>query len=489
VIGPGRSMPRRLVSVAVAVAALLSLPAVARGDKKRVGVSKFDGRQETLIRSEVMKALERQGYEPVGADEVAEAATVAGADLDSDDGVKAVAKALRAAALVTGDVGAKRALITVRNGADGAVKSAATFVGANPRALAVEVGRTFWQRLGSAVASGKVASPGKRPRSGPTASDEAPAGAARIQSERKPDESRSNKAASDGVPPDGEADRDADEDRPGARRRARVSDGTEADVAATAEPVASGTGRRWLELAIGARGFSRNLTYNDQVSPGLRHYQLALGPAAVLDVAFYPLALMLDGPAANIGLVVAVEQAVGTSSQLAADATFPNGATFPTSMQEFAGGIRYRLPVGAWQIGASATGGQHAFWFTSGEGVDRAALNIPNAVYRFARGGLDVRVAVTADFSLGAGAGYRHVLNQGGPIRTDFPHLTVAGVDAHVRAAYAITRSIEARVQADVRRYFYDMHSIRGDAWIAGGAVDQYLSLAVLLAMTLDRDP
>jgi len=489
VIIRGRSITRRLVAGAVAVAALLSLPALAHGDKRRVGVSKFDGQQEALVRSEVMKALERQGYEPVGADEVAEAATIAAADLDSDDGFKALAKALGAAALVTGDVGGKRALITVRNGADGAVKSAATFVGANPRALAAEVGRTFWQRFGSAVASSKVASPGKRPRSGPGASDDAPAGAARIQSERKPDESRSNKPAGDGVASDGEADRDADEDHPRSRRRARVSEGADADVAATAEPAASGAGRRWLELAIGARGFSRNLTYNDQVSPGLRQYQMALGPAAVLDVAFYPLALLLDGPAANIGLLAAVEQAVGTSSQLAADATFPNGATFPTTMQEFSGGIRYRVPVGAWQIGAAVTGGQHAFWFTGGDGADRAALNVPNAVYRYARGGLDVRVAVTADFSLAAGAGYRHVLNQGGPISSDFPHLTVAGVDANVRAAYAVTRSIEARVQADVRRYFYDMHSIRGDAWIAGGAVDQYLSFAVLLAMTLDRDP
>jgi hypothetical protein len=483
-----RSTMRRLV--ALAVVALLSLPAVARGDKRRVGVSKFDGPQEALVRGAVMKALERQGYEPVGADEVAEATTIAAADLDSDEGFKAAAKALGAAALVTGDVGGKRALITVRNGADGAVKSAATFVGANPRALAAEVGRTFWQRLGSAVASSKVPSPTKRPRKGPGANDNAPAAAGtRIEGEQKTDDSRSNGAAAEGVASGGEVDPAADEDRPRSRRRARVSEGGDADVAATAEPAASGTGRRWLELAVGARGFSRDLRYNDQVSPGLRHYQLALGPAAVLDVAFYPLALMLDGPAANIGLVVAVEQAVGTSSQLAADATFPNGATFPTSMQEFSGGIRYRLPVGAWQIGATVSGGQHAFWFTGGDGADRAALNVPDAIYRFARGGLDVRVAVTADFSLAAGAGYRHVLNQGGPIRSEFPHLTVAGVDADVRAAYAVTRSIEARVQADVRRYFYDMHSIAGDSWIAGGAVDQYLSFAVLLAMTLDRGP
>jgi hypothetical protein len=40
-----------------------------------------------------------------------------------------------------------------------------------------------------------------------------------------------------------------------------------------------------------------------------------------------------------------------------------------------------------------------------------------------------------------------------------------------------------------VRRYFYDMHSVRGDQQIAGGAVDQYLSGAAMLAVTLDRSP
>jgi hypothetical protein len=53
----------------------------------------------------------------------------------------------------------------------------------------------------------------------------------------------------------------------------------------------------------------------------------------------------------------------------------------------------------------------------------------------------------------------------------------------------SLTSSIEARLQAHVRRYFYDMRSIRGDQRIAGGAVDQYLSLAFLVAVTLDRTP
>jgi len=105
------------------------------------------------------------------------------------------------------------------------------------------------------------------------------------------------------------------------------------------------------------------------------------------------------------------------------------------------------------------------------------------------RGGVDARLAVTPDFSVGVAAGYRYVLNQAGPVNKDFPHLTVAGVDVGVRAAYAFTSSVEARLQADLRRYFYDMHSVRGDELIAGGAVDQYLSVAFLLALTLDRTP
>ena len=336
-------------------------------------------------------------------------------------------------------------------------------------------------------------SPGAKRSPKPPAADEADeddAGSvtAKEQGQGGPDEDAGGDAATDSaVARDGDGDGETKTARP-RRRRAWISDDPDAEVSAKAEPAEAAGGGRWLELAVGARGFSRNLTYNDQVSSGLRQYQLPMGPAVVANIAFYPLALASSGPAAGIGIVADIEQAVATSSQLAADATFPNGATFPTSTHEFSGGIRYRIPVGTAQIGLAVTGGEHAFWFVSG-GADRNQLGIPNTAYQFVRSGVDARVAVTPAFSVGVGAGYRYVLNQAGPVNKDFPHLTVAGVDAGVRAAYAFTSNIEARLQADVRRYFYDMHSIRGDALIAGGAVDQYLSVAFLLGLTLDRTP
>ena len=260
------------------------------------------------------------------------------------------------------------------------------------------------------------------------------------------------------------------------------------EIAATAEPAESKTGSRWLELALGGRGFSRSLTFHEPITPGRREYKLAFGPAAVLNLAFYPLALGVSGPAAGIGLVADVEQAVGTSSAVDPDGTFPAGATFPTSMHEFAAGLRYRVPVGDWQIAATVMGGEHAYWLTSSATADRNQLEIPNAVYHFVRGALDVRLAVTADFYLALAWATGTSSTKPVPSAASSP-ISVADLDADVGAGYAATRTIELRLQARVRRYFYDMHSIAGDAHIAGGAVDQYLSVAALLAVTLDRAP
>jgi hypothetical protein len=463
---------------AVVAFAALSLPAGAHAGKKRVGVLKFDGAQEVTVRKEVTRALERQGYELVTASEVAAAAAEGGVDLDSDDGFKAVAKALGVAAFVTGEVGAKTARITVRGGADGAVKSDARFAAANLHKLAAQIRESFWERLGSSVERGRAPTPGE----GGTRA------AATGEAERKTGgagDSRVPEASDDTG--QGDADAHADADRPRPRRRARArATSEETDIAVTAERAEPTTGKRWLELGLGARGFSRNLRYHQDLAPTLRPYELGLGPAIVADLAFYPLALAVDGPAADIGLVAQFEQAVGTSSQVAPDGTYPNGAMFATSMQEISGGLRYRIPVGGSQIGIAATGGQHAFFFTGGDGADRSQLLIPNAIYRFVRGGVDARLALTPDFYLAAGAGYRHILNGAGPIRDYFPHLTVAGVDAQVGLGYRMTPTMEARVQGDIRRYFYDMHSVAGDAWLAGGAVDQYLSVAAGVAVTME---
>jgi hypothetical protein len=473
-------MHRRLIAAGLAAALMLVWAGSASAEKKRVGVPKLEGAQEGAVRKRVMKALRDQGYDVVGPHAIEGAVRGAGADLDSDDGAKAVAKELALSALVMGEVSARKVKLTVRNGADGSVSGESSFAGPNPRKVAAEVGKAFWRRLGSAVERGKVPTGAKAPQaSAVSESDEAADSA-----DSGGDDDAGDKRA---------AARENDDDKDGAssarssRKRKAVAEADsgakgdgkgeeEEDLRATASSPGGG-GATWLDAAVGTRGFARGLTYNQDVNHALRQYQLNLGPAAVADILFYPGALVSRGPLANIGVELGLEQAFGISSQVAG-----GGPTFATTIHEFAGAVRYRIPIGENELGVSAGGGEHAFTFHRGT----SPLDIPDTIYRYFRAGLDGRYALPMNLALFAGAGYRAVLNNGGQIHdVYFPHSTVAGVDAHAGAAYHLTPSIEVRLQADLRRYFYAMHSVAGDTRIAGGAVDQYLSVTGLIAFTL----
>jgi hypothetical protein len=201
------------------------------------------------------------------------------------------------------------------------------------------------------------------------------------------------------------------------------------------------------------------------------------------------------GALANLGVEANLEQAFGITSQIGMTSTFPTGATFPTTIHEYAGGARYRFLLGGTQLFGTLTGGEHAFAFHSpSANVNRSNLDIPDTIYRFIRPGVAARIEVIPSLAISLAAGYRYVFNGAGQIRdgaipnANFPHLTVGGVDASVGIAYKLTPYVEARFSADIRRYFYSMHSTMNDLTaasmpgIAGGAVDQYVSATGLLA-------
>ena len=103
-----------------------------------------------------------------------------------------------------------------------------------------------------------------------------------------------------------------------------------------------------FEFQLGPRLISRSLSYNqDASSPGLRSYSLFPGPAIFASLVWYPIGPFTDGPAKNIGFEAAIEQAFLVSSSLPPVTGMPDGAKFGTSIHEFAGGGRYRVPFGA----------------------------------------------------------------------------------------------------------------------------------------------
>jgi hypothetical protein len=491
----------RVLLIVLAVAGTASPARAAAPAKARVGVLKLEGAKGALIRARVTKALKQQRIEVVGPRAIEAAARQSSASLASNRGFAAVAAELAVSAFVTGEVGVKKAKLTVRNGLDGAPIGEATFTGANPRKLAAEVARGFWRRLGPAIQQGAVPASAKNARR--------PAAAER-EDEKEEAEAEKDQADDDAAGDDG----DDDEVHPGAAAspaparaaspRPRPQRGGDAGgetatlrarkggaaPPAPAPPGAAGS-RPAFDVSVGVRGFSRSLTYHQAAAgTSLFPYHLRVGPALAVDAIAYPIAPFSRGKLAQLGLEAHVEKAVGVDSVIDPMPSYPTGATFVTDSHEYRGGLRYRIPLGAGsEVDLPIVEiGQRVFEIKDGGGADRTSLALPNVAYLYARGGLEARVQLRWGLSVIAGGGYRYVFNRGGAIADDyFPRLRVQGVDAHLGAGVAVMRTLEVRASVDFSRYFYDMRSQSGDLYLAGGAVDQYLSATIAAAFTLGR--
>jgi hypothetical protein len=469
---------RRPTPAWVGAVAVASLFVVASADafaaSKRIGIPKFEGGQEALVRKAVMQALKVHGYELVKSREMDAAAAGTGAHLDSDDGLASLAKELALSAIITGEVGARRAKIVVHDGSDGSVLGDASFAGANPRKLATEVGREFWVKLGADVGRGRVPAGAKKNQKAAAddtadegdgapapAGDDAPVAEARPKPRPDPSAEPSDDAAAEAPPPRRKKPRPKMETPP-----------EEADEQGTPSTLP------WIDLGVGIGGLNRSLTFYQNVVGGVLPYSLGFGPIADVNLLFYPIVPLLDGWVAGFGLDVEIQQGFSISSNV------PGGGSYSNTVHDYLVGARYRIPfAGADEIFFAAGGGEDAFTFN---GANRGALNIPDTIYRYARLGLGMRLALPSDLSIAFGAGYRIVANDAGSqISTHFfPHLAVAGADADVVIGYALSQYFEVRAGLTWRRYWFAMNSIATDTFIAGGAVDQSFAFTGGIAFT-----
>jgi hypothetical protein len=453
---------------------------------KRVGVPAFDGAQEALVRKKVMAVLHAHGFDLVKSRQISSTLQSTGARLDSNDGFQALAKELALNAIVTGEVGKKKAKITVYDGREGSTLGDATFSGANPKKLAADVARNFWKKLGSAVARGRVPSNAKK---GQKAVAESPEDAVDTSATEGEDEERPAPPPKKAAVAEAEKTKDADEAEEKPTKKKKQKEEPE-------EPSGPSVVPPTLDLAIGPRVLMRNFSYHQPLSK-LRPYKLGGAPAVAFDLVWYPLSYLTDGFAQHIGVEAHLEQAFAISSKIGSgDPDFPNGAKFNTVVHEYAGGLRFRVPFGGGsQFYVSATGGEHAFVFrtaSSDPSMNRGNLDIPDVIYRYVQPAVGLRFELPADLSLDLMGGYRYIFNGGGQIKdTYFPHLGVGGVDLKASLGYRITPSIEVRASGELRRYFFSMNSKPGDldpaqeaagVRVSGGAVDQYLTGTISLA-------
>ena len=220
-----------------------------------------------------------------------------------------------------------------------------------------------------------------------------------------------------------------------------------------------------LEAALTLGAGTRNYRYSDDLFAALRAYKMGPTPTAALAARWYPVAHFTGGFAANLGLAVAYERAFLIQSEA-------NGETYDTRAQQWLVGVHARLPVGALELGVDLGLGAHAFEVDD----DAKQPLVPSVDYRFLRAGLDARYR-SGSFLVGAAFGYRHVTDAG-EVASDawFPRADVAGLDLGAHAGYAVIPRVYLLAGALYRRYWFSMNPEPGDPFVAGGALDSYVT-------------
>lgn len=218
---------------------------------------------------------------------------------------------------------------------------------------------------------------------------------------------------------------------------------------------------------IGGRFFS----YNDAITSNLRDYDVFGQPGVSARVEVFPLAPLGIVVLRDIGLTGEFRMAPGLSSQT------KDGRTVDTQWLRFGGGLRYRVPLGDKEkpFVLAARGGfvRDGFTLTS----DDATLQqeVPSVEYNLIKGGLDGRfpigpIAITAfgDY-LGAIAA--------GEVYDRFTEPSIGGIDVGLGLTVPIVYGLELRLQGEYVRWFYAFAPVVGDAYVAGGALDQNIHI------------
>ena len=443
---------RGLIGLSLGLAVSLSTPPSFAKDsdasansknKKKVLVGAFTGAKSDSVRKAVIDALKEDG-----AYDVSESSEV---KPGSDQ--KSYAKgSAGASAVLVGTVKKTGLVLSVRNGADGALVQDVEIKGDSPAKLDKNIADTLGLSVAEAIGQTKAGA----------ASTDTPKGDA-----EEPESEAEEKAPEEATPPE------------------PVSD-------ASAAP----SGLSALELTAGLRAVHRSFSYHDTPDqlfpqrPTLLKapvYTLPLGPAVFIDAAIYPLAFGSRGAGALFGIAAGYEVNFATKSVYGTPER-----TLTTRASQFYAGLKARLPLAAHEVGLLAAYGQQTFNLIG----DEANAQVPDVSYKFIRLGAEGRLRFDS-LSLGLHVGTRLVTDTGGLERDWFPgHTQTQSLEAGLSAGFTVASGLDLVCGVDLVRYAFNFNpnppptadGLVGNPYtqvIAGGAVDQYISGSLGLRYSL----
>ena len=259
---------------------------------------------------------------------------------------------------------------------------------------------------------------------------------------------------------------------------AATSEGTDA---AEEEPAAEGDRKPHdIGTALFVAGLAfemggRRFEYSDPLegSTNLRPYDVFGAPLAVVHGELYPLAGTSAPIARDLGLTVSFAHAFGLSSSTS------GGDPIGTNYNRFNAGLRLRIRTGdAGSPVLGVSGGFGLVSFTFDDPPPDIADSLPGVSYAVLRGGIDGRVPLGSVLALTAGFDYLGALSAG-DVYNRFTGPSIGGIAARAGFAVTVTEGIEMRLGAEYTRFFYAFEPEVGDAYVAGGALDELLALSL----------
>jgi hypothetical protein len=223
----------------------------------------------------------------------------------------------------------------------------------------------------------------------------------------------------------------------------------------------------WI-FNLGLEWARRDLEYNQ---PWVGNMRSHLAPGmAVYSVGgeLYPGATMGTPVLKDLALVARF------ADSLPFETVASNGQTARGGFRRYAAGMRGRIRTGDKKdsplIGVEGTYGMWQMAFT---GADQVVDEAPSVAYGHVRAGVDARLPF-GPFALLGGAGYMMV-SSAGKYEERFPRASVGGVDAMLGGTWSVMPPFELKLLVTYARFFSSANSERGDRYIAGGALDQYV--------------
>jgi len=222
-----------------------------------------------------------------------------------------------------------------------------------------------------------------------------------------------------------------------------------------------------FSVEVGMEGVGRFFSFSDGISSNLRGYDVFPAPAAFVGLDVYPAGFTSVPVLRDIGITA------GFARAFALQSATTDGTPIDTVYQRYFVGLRYRIPISRPTGPVFTVSGQYYRHLFQSDEPTALKGQIPNVDYSAIRAGVDARIPLGRP-ALVFGFDWIEPLSAGA-VYDRFTGSKVHGVGAKLGLFIKIAGGFELRMAAEYSRFFSDFDPVLGDAYIAGGALDQYL--------------